>query len=80
VHGLGSMLGWCRQAVKFESIAFENLSCRCPPWPNPGMPWEHTEGLPTVGLPIGCKTSDIYNLNKVARLPVPSPERVLVDI
>jgi len=38
-------------------MAFKNLSCRYPPRPNPsipdhntwqGMPWEHTEGLPTL--------------------------------
>jgi hypothetical protein len=43
--------------VKFESIAFKNLSCCCPPRPNPsipdhntwqGMPWEQTEGLLTL--------------------------------
>ena len=44
-------------AMEFESIAFKNLSCRCPPRPNPsipdhdtrqGMSGEHTEGLPTL--------------------------------
>ena len=40
-----------------EAIAFENLSCCCPPRPNPsipdhktrqGMPWEHTEKCLTL--------------------------------
>ena len=35
----------------------KNLSCRCPPWPNPSIPdhntrqgmlWEYTEGLPSL--------------------------------
>jgi len=47
----------CGRLLVQAKVAFDNLSCRCPPRPKPsipdhrtwqGMPWEHTKGLPAL--------------------------------
>jgi hypothetical protein len=54
-YGPGRGLGLLGKSL--EQMAIKNLSCRCPPRLNPSipdhitwqdMPWEHTEGLPTL--------------------------------